>query len=531
MIWHIFKKDWKLLWMFVTAVALLHWISAFILFKQGLFGEDSMLEMLVNSVPILAFFASMFLTAAIAHLEAIPGERQDWLVRPIWRGSLLLEKFLFVVATVAGPIFAANVFQGLANEFSLRLSLLAAVEYVIFHLFFMILPIFALASVSRNMTEAFIFGCGCAFIIGAYLTVTGYLNGAAHQTLIAVTRSGIGWIGETFRFGLVALAASVILGIQYFRRKTLLARFFLIGFGLLILTSIFLPWRPAFAIQERFSPKPGAGKLAAIAFDPARGKFKSPYALASKNGQRGNREDNVEVFLPLQIDGVHHDGILLTDRVEVRVIGQGGKAMYHGIGDDLNVEIALPVPLGKLAKDDTNPSDKTVYQEIELPASVYPRLKDQPVKVRVDYSLTVFGPSKSFAMPPLEGDQRMPGWGWCQTKVNESGTAVELRCIEPGDGPICATVLLENPSADKQNPGRFFCFSNYGPFRNHPLPDNFARFGTNLPFRDLTGLTKFPVDGAQLPQSRVVIRMYEPEDHFTRSLVIPEIKLGDWEAQ
>jgi hypothetical protein len=63
------------------------------------------------------------------------------------------------------------------------------------------------------------------------------------------------------------------------------------------------------------------------------------------------------------------------------------------------------------------------------------------------------------------------------------------------------------------------------------LPDNVARFGTNLPFRDPSGLAKFPVGGAQLPQSCVMIRMYEPEEHFTRSLVIPQVKLKDWEAQ
>jgi hypothetical protein len=53
----------------------------------------------------------------------------------------------------------------------------------------------------------------------------------------------------------------------------------------------------------------------------------------------------------------------------------------------------------------------------------------------------------------------------------------------------------------------------------------------NLSFRDPSGLEKFPVDVSQLPQSHVVIRMYEPENHFTRSLVIPQIKLKDWEAQ
>ena len=58
-----------------------------------------------------------------------------------------------------------------------------------------------------------------------------------------------------------------------------------------------------------------------------------------------------------------------------------------------------------------------------------------------------------------------------------------------------------------------------------------AQFGVNIPFRDASGLAKFPVDGPRLPNSRVVIRVYEPEDHFTRSLVISQIKLKDWEAQ
>ena len=103
--------------------------------------------------------------------------------------------------------------------------------------------------------------------------------------------------------------------------------------------------------------------------------------------------------------------------------------------------------------------------------------------------------------------------------------------MEPGDGPICRTALLENAFTGARNPARSSCQSDYGPFRNHPLPDNFARFGTNLLFRAPTGLAKFPVDGPQLPQSRVVIRVYESKDHFTRSLLIPQIKLKDWGAQ
>jgi hypothetical protein len=521
MVWHIFKKDWKLLWLFVITVASLHWIAAFIRFKLGLFGEDAMLEMLSEKVPLLAFFGSMFLIAAIVHLEAIPGTRQDWLTRPISRRSLLIEKLLFVVIVVEGPIFAANLFQGLANGFSWRSSLLSAISYVILLLFLLTLPIFTLASVTENMTEAFIFACGCTFIIGVFLTLADYMNASAHGTLIRVTHSGVGWIGEVFRFLLVALAASMILGLQYFHRKTMMARFLVITFGLLLLTTQFLPWRPVFAIEQRLSSNPGTGVQTVVTFDQTRGKFKSPSGLAASSGNRQRRggEDSAEVFLPLQIAGIRNDTILLSDRVEVHVISEDGRVIYHGVGDSFEA-----------AREGPKPIEAPVYQQIAVPTPVYLSTKNQIVQVRLDYSLTLFALARSYSLPALGGVERMPAFGLCKTRMNEAGTAVELRCIEPGKGPICGTVVLENVSTGAQNPPRSSCRSDYGPFSDQ-LPDNLTRFGANLPFRDPSGLAKFPVDGSQLPQSRVVIRMYGPEDHFTRSLVIPRIKLSDWEAQ
>jgi hypothetical protein len=165
MVWHIFKKDWKLLWMFVLVVSVVHWMGAAIFHKLGLFGEDPMLEMLGEALPILAVFGSAFLIAAIVHLDAIPGVRQDWLVRPIARRDLVLEKFLFVVLMVNGPIFVEVLLQGLASRFSLRASLAAALWQVAFLFFAFALPLFSFASVTQNMTQAFIFGSGCAFLI------------------------------------------------------------------------------------------------------------------------------------------------------------------------------------------------------------------------------------------------------------------------------------------------------------------------------------------------------------------------------
>src|SRR5580704_16118383 len=61
MVWHIFKKDWKLLWTFVLMAALLHWMSVLVFYRRGLFSDDVTLEMLSQYLPILAFFGSMFL--------------------------------------------------------------------------------------------------------------------------------------------------------------------------------------------------------------------------------------------------------------------------------------------------------------------------------------------------------------------------------------------------------------------------------------------------------------------------------------
>ena len=57
-----------------------------------------------------------------------------------------------------------------------------------------------------------------------------------------------------------------------------------------------------------------------------------------------------------------------------------------------------------------------------------------------------------------------------------------------------------------------------------------GRFGMTLPFFDPSGLAQYPVEGSQLGESRVVLRVYRPVDHFTRRLVIPEIRLRDWES-
>ena len=524
MVWHIFKKDWKLLWTFIVMAALLHWTSVLVYYRSGLFNDDATLEMLAQYLPILALFGSMFLIAAIVHVDALPGVRHDWLIRPIPRSILLLEKFLFIVAAVLAPIFIGDAAECLADGFSLSSAVLHALGFVAVILFFLVLPIFAFASVTQNMTEAFIFGCGCTFLMGAFLTLTGWWDFASHHTLLTVTHSGIGWIGEVLRFALVIVAAALVLSLQYFRRKTGAARVLVVSFGLLLLFSLYVPWKPAFAIEAGLSPRPGAAAAVKLAFDPTAEHYKPPSGMTTSNDptQRGGNDNSARVFLflPLRISGMGNDAVLITDRVDLSLIDRSGRVIYHGAAGDLEV-----------SREGPHPREEPQYQQFPVSRQVYDRVRDQQVDVRLDYSLTLFGLDKSFSLPAVNGEARTPDWGWCQTKVNDHGTEVKLHCIKPGRAPNCATAFLQNMTSGAQNPAPSACLSEYSPIYDSPLPDDMARFGVNLPFRDPTGLAKYPVDGTQLPQSRAIIRMYKPEDHFTRTLVIPNTKLVDWESQ
>jgi hypothetical protein len=61
------------------------------------------------------------------------------------------------------------------------------------------------------------------------------------------------------------------------------------------------------------------------------------------------------------------------------------------------------------------------------------------------------------------------------------------------------------------------------------LPDALTRFGGRLPFYDPSGLIRYPVGGPQLSEARVLVTAFQPTEHFVRRVVIPAVRLQDWE--
>ena len=170
------------------------------------------------------------------------------------------------------------------------------------------------------------------------------------------------------------------------------------------------------------------------------------------------------------------------------------------------------------------------YQAILLPNSVLSKVRGRALTLEIDYSLSLFHPSASAVMAALDDRRHIDQIGLCRTKVDDDGDEVVVRCREPGRGPNCLRAVLENPTTGQRNPEAFACEPDYSPIPIHFVPDGLMRFFMDMKFRDFDNLAKYPVDEKQLGSARVDLTAYQPTAHFTRHIVIPNIQLGDWQA-
>jgi hypothetical protein len=518
MIWHIFKKDARLLWWLAAGIAALR------------FAEVAV----VRSMELLAVFLAIgeilgvgFAICAVVHQDAIPGVRQDWLTRPIRRRDLLLAKFLFIVLLIQGPIFLGDLIQALAAGFPIGASLAAAASRSIMLLLIVDIPFFALASLTRNLLEAVMGG-----VLGFFLFVIFNVllpDRSSRPTL----GTGEEWIMVTALALTMCLGAAVVLRLQFFGRRTRLARYLAGLFAALSLCTTVMPWQPAFAIQKSMSSAPGSAVAIGVSFSPGSGKIRRDASFPVLLGN----ERFAFIYLPVRVSGLPEDSSLQSDGAQIQLSEADGRPIAK--------LQAFPWAGLRLSarRIHASPAGQDTYQTIPVPVDVYSRIKDRPVRLEIDYSLTLFTLASSHALPAVNGNEHIAGVGWCGTKINAAETAVRVSCEQAGRGPDCMTFVLEHVPTGLRNWERFPCVSDlwygpatvfdsiYAPYRDWIFfPDGLARFGENLPFRDVNGLAKYPVNGSKLGESRVVMQIYRATDHFTRKLVIPEIRLSDWQA-
>jgi hypothetical protein len=492
MSWHIFRKDLKLLLRMVIGVGLINLMQRVNLSSAGLFFRASMSPQVFLSgvLEFISLLATGALIVMVVQEDPIPGLRQDWLVRPIRRIDLLLSKILFVALMVQCPILLIEVGQCLAAGFPIGPSLAAPLSRSAWMFLAMDLPVLAFATLTRSLVQAAGAALATAFGFTIFAAATTFYRYSAVQI----------WINLLAQLAWGLAGVGVVLALQYYRRKTTRARWMYGAAALAWLFFPFLPWKPAFAIEKRLSPQPAAANPIRIVFDPAFGKFHGQSA-GVHFGAFGPTND-VGVPAPLRTIGLGEDQLLEVNEMSGRLTGPGATEI------DVGNQLGSPF-IGAGGS----------YETVWVPEEVYNRVKDQPVRIVMEYSLTLVQATPPQTIPAEGGDRWMEGVGRCATRGSAKGTYVELGCLFPGRAP-CLAFSVTYPGAGQRPDRNPACGRDYAPYVDHVEGDSISRFARELPIME-----------SQWKDAQVVLTAYHAAAHFTRQVVIPNIRLSDWRPE
>jgi hypothetical protein len=496
MVWHILKKDWKLMGRMAAGAALLYAMRVvFSLRVEPRMGRMTPAFDLQYVLSTLSLIAEVLVVALVVQKDAIAGLRQDWLVRPVKRTDLLLSKLAFVVLLVQGPVLVLDVVEGLAAGIGPGAVLAASVWRSVWMLGTLLLPVFAFATLTRNLMEAVGAGLAVTLVFAMFQSAT--MNTGA--SLLA--SSGIGWILSSMQTAWLLAGVAAILGLQYYRRKVAAARW--VG-GLAIAAAVamqFVPWQQAFAIQAKLSSKPSAANGIQVRFDKGVRNMR----------MYGAEDDRITVAIPFVFEGVGLGERLIEDRVSARVIEANGKVTSlnrewegRSIGFSGNFEAGL-----LMTKD------------------LVGRLKRGPARLELELYLTLAQAGEEARMA-AEGSALIDGIGRCAAWKDFVASEVEVNCRVPGKAP-CAYWELEDTTG-RAFVRRFSCTSDYAP-RLMGVGNGAIRWShQGLPFEfgpKIGDPLAEAADEQKLKGAQVMVQVYRAVDHFTRQVVIPDFLLND----
>ena len=406
----IFRKDVRQLWPQILAWVGLAILAAF-LDPTYLRRNPTAVEQLAQAALPLACWN---LIAAAIHAERLPGDRQYWLTRPISRRALAGAKALLVLAFVNLPVLAIQAgvlatqripFWEHWSDLLWRQAFLTA---------FLILPGAAVAAVTRNLKQVVVAVLLVAVPVFLIELAPFLLRMGPELSLLLIqVWSGDLWI-RTVYIALATFAACLaVLGVQYWRRATAIARvLFAAGLaGCVWASSLASPQR-AVAFQEALSPN----RVTASAFQISPGPG-APVALLRPNGRRGQR---VRLEIPTHFETPPPGMEFLSIALEGSLQGVPVE------GGDLSGTAAAPV--------------LAVY----LTTQAFDRVKTAPADLRGTVDLTLFEPMPKMPAPGTR-PVPLPHIGTCASRPDADGRW-SILCYSPFPG---AALALEYPGGGR----------------------------------------------------------------------------------
>jgi len=453
MIWHILRKDTRLVWWLAAMAAAAQACAALVARIIDGGRQSLQLHLVGDMLAAVAVFSFAMAVVAVMQQDPVPGTRQDWLVRPIRRSDLVLAKLAAVLLLLQLPMWVVDVGVGLVHGFGLTAAMLSAGSRTLQMFCELALPAMLIGAVTRTVGEAVIMAVACLLLYMMLFVVGLSLLLGIKATIMD---SGSHWM-FTAAFDLAALlGTALLLRLQYSSRRTLLARWLLVGGGAAIVGIAFMPWPLAFSMQSALAPLPAAARPIDVTYNSHAGRFQLPLGALPVLSSA--------LQLPLEFTGLPADSLVMMDRADVRISAPDGTLLYKGTSH-VSVDGQGSILWARFWVR-TGPGDGPVhalYQRIYLPPEVYAQLAHREVRLAVDYSLTLFGQATRDALPAVAGNKRLADLGQCRTSVDAEGDDVVLECWSATRPSSCATAYLEEPGTGARDFAAYLCMPDYSP--------------------------------------------------------------------
>jgi len=496
---HILKKDLRLHWPYVAAVLALKIASAGMILQMGIFAQP--LQMLLPHALIDLAFSGVAGLAIILVVQGDPvvSNNDDWLIRPIRRSDLVLDKIAFAALVTLLPTFVFDLGVGLMHGLD-ALPAIGASAYTALVVFICVgLPALAVGTITASWPQAagIVFVIFLAWIAGFIVT-----NGE-------VTDLG-NWPVQLALLAILVIAGTLILYLQYGRRNTATSR------GVFAVATIC-------AIAVMFTPKI-AGYVIQRVIDDGKVATTSPIRLSFDDQSKADVIGKAQqfmgpvIYVPLKV-AVDPNRIVTINNVILSIASGDGTPLYHD-----TISLASGYPPHQVSNvlrdifDGASNGHKSNYQAVNLPSDVFEKFKNTPVRLSLTYLLSSYAPATTIqATLPFGAPQKVAGFGVCETRLNPiNDQVVDLYCFPATNSSKCIAATVLDPAGASIGVPQTGCSTTS------------TQWGLNT--AALTGPGQLVVE---LPAANgagirpLALTTYKVVGHFTQTVVLPEVRLTD----
>jgi hypothetical protein len=368
-------------------------------------------------LPVLLPITWWILIVRLIQGETLTGDRQFWITRPYEWKKLLAAKAIFILVFINVPGFLIGVIFLVKTGFNPAYYLIGLAWMQLYLVVVPLLPMVALATVTRNITQSLL----------AALAIVLYVAGMlALEAVRPESSLSPGFDADWIEGALVLVVSVLVIGLQYVRRKTNLSRALLAGTaGLIALIEFVAPYA---ANGERLFPRQAEGQPAALRalFDP-----KKPPVPDTPLDR--DRNEPVEIAIPFVISGLPGNHAAVVDGVKLDLQAQDGfqwSSHWQSWG--------YYYPIFSAQADTESHWQETFKME----RKVFDHLQQAPTKGRVSLALRIFRNGNALQITASAGEFAVPGVGRCWIDGDDFS---DIGCYSPLQKP---TVLMRtDPSA------------------------------------------------------------------------------------